>query len=309
LNDDQQRYLQAVLEKLEQARQALSAAAYAELADRLHEQLLSGLIGAQEPETAIAASELPGRFGILGESAAMQEVFALLERIVKSEFPVLVTGESGSGKELVARAIHDYGPRRKRTFLSENCAAIPDTLLESILFGHVKGSFTGAHRDNPGHFVTADRGTLFLDELGDMPLLMQGKLLRVIQDGEVRPVGGDKVKKVDVRLVAATNKDLRRLVEEGAFRQDLYYRLNVLEIRLPPLRERGDDILIIAEHLLRRARKELGRPGLGLDDAAAARLQEHAWPGNVRELENEIRRASALSTGDRIGADELSVGG
>ncbi len=247
----------------------------------------------------------PGEFGILGASPAMEKVFTLLRKVLPSDYPVLVTGESGTGKELVARALHEYGPRKDRTFLSENCAAIPETLLESILFGHAKGAFTGAHRDNPGHFVAADRGTLFLDEIGDMPLSMQSKLLRVLQDGEIRPVGGEGVRKVDVRLIAATNRDLRLRVREKAFREDLFYRLNVLEIHLPPLRERGGDILLLAEHFLFQASEDLGRP-LELSEDARDFLRTRSWPGNVRQLENEIRRAAALARGPVLEPSDFS---
>jgi transcriptional regulator with GAF, ATPase, and Fis domain len=242
---------------------------------------------------------LPQRFGIIGESPAMQKVFQSLEKIIPANYPVLVTGQSGTGKELIAKALHHYGPRKHETFLSENCAAIPETLLESILFGHKKGAFTGAHRDNPGHFLAADKGTLFLDEIGDMPLSMQSKLLRVIQDGEVRAVGGDRPKKVDVRLVAATNRDLEARVREGKFREDLFYRLNVLDIHLPPLRERGEDVLLIAEHFLRNARKALGRP-FSLSKKTREEFLLSPWPGNIRELENAIRRLSALASEDEL---------
>ncbi len=242
---------------------------------------------------------LPQRFGIIGESPAMQKVFEALEKIIPANYPVLVTGQSGTGKELIAKALHQYGPRKHEAFLSENCAAIPETLLESILFGHKKGAFTGAHRDNPGHFLAADKGTLFLDEIGDMPLSMQSKLLRVIQDGKVRPVGGDRPKKVNVRLVAATNRDLDARVREGKFREDLFYRLNVLDIHLPPLRERGEDVLLIAEYFLRQARKAMGRP-FSLSEKTRQEFLEARWPGNIRELENAIRRMSALATGDEL---------
>ena len=242
---------------------------------------------------------LPQRFGIIGESPAIQKVFSALEKIIPANYPVLVTGQSGTGKELIAKALHQYGPRKHEVFLSENCAAIPETLLESILFGHKKGAFTGAHRDNPGHFLAADKGTLFLDEIGDMPLSMQSKLLRVIQDGEVRAVGGDRPKKVDVRLVAATNRDLEARVREGKFREDLFYRLNVLDIHLPTLRERGEDVLLIAEHFLRQARKAMGRP-FSLSKRTREEFLQAPWPGNIRELENAIRRLSALATGDEL---------
>ncbi|MFQ5505022.1 MAG: sigma-54 interaction domain-containing protein [Planctomycetota bacterium] len=286
------------------AERSLPKASVVELRERLTERIASWDPSAVA-EADAEEEPLPARFGIIGEGEAMQEVFDKLAKMIQSDYPVLVTGGSGTGKELVARALHFYGPRKKRKFLSENCAAIPVTLLESILFGHVKGSFTGAHRDNPGHFVAADKGTIFLDELGDMPLAMQGKLLRVLQDGEVRPVGGDRIRKVDVRLIAATNKDPRKLVAEKAFREDLYFRLNVLELHLPPLRERGEDILLIAEHFLREARAELRRK-LELSDAAKEALQSFSWPGNVRQLENEIRRAVALRTGERLEAEDFS---
>ena len=256
-------------------------------------------IVARAPGEPVDEKPLPERFGIIGDSKAMHDVFTRLEKIVQSPYPVLVTGESGTGKELVAKALHECGPRKAKPFVSENCAAIPETLLESILFGHAKGAFTGAHKDSPGHFVSADSGTLFLDEIGEMPLSMQSKLLRVIQEGEVRPVGSSKTRKVDVRLVAATNRKLEDRVREGAFREDLFYRLNVLELRLPALRERDEDILYIAEFFLRRARKDLGRP-LRLSDDAKAALLAHSWPGNVRELENEVRRAAALAREDEI---------
>ena len=275
-------------------RQELVAAARAKLIDVEREGYVSA-----------ASTALPQRFGIIGDSPAMQAVFERLERMIASSYAVLVTGESGTGKELVAKALHEHGPRRTQPFLSENCAAIPETLLESILFGHAKGAFTGAHKDNPGHFISADKGTLFLDELGDMPLSMQSKLLRVLQDGEVRPVGSEKTRKVDVRLVAATNKHLPSEVAQKRFREDLYYRLNVLELTLPPLRERGDDVLLIAEFFLRRARQEMGRP-LELDGSAKDWMRQQAWPGNVRQLENEIRRAAALSVGSQLSVADFS---
>jgi DNA-binding NtrC family response regulator len=235
----------------------------------------------------------------------MKRMFELLEKYVGSDYPVLIQGESGTGKELVARALHEHGKRAKKPFVSENCAAIPETLLESILFGHARGSFTGAHRDNPGHFVTADGGTLFLDEVGDMSQGMQTKLLRVLEDGEVRAVGGSTVRKVNVRVVAASNKDLRELVARREFREDLFFRLNVLTLLLPPLRARGDDIGILARFFLARAAAEAGR-SLRLAPEAVARLQQYRWPGNVRQLENEIRRAVALGDGDVVRPEDFS---
>jgi transcriptional regulator with PAS, ATPase and Fis domain len=216
--------------------------------------------------------------------------------------PVLFVGESGTGKELVARAVHANGARARRPFVSENCAAVPEALLESTLFGHVKGAFTGATAMRAGLFEVADGGTLFLDEIGEMPLAMQTKLLRVLQDGEVRPVGGDRARTVDVRVLAATHRDLEALVAKGAFREDLFYRLNVVMLRIPSLRERPDDIPLLALHLL-----EKHAPGRGLRVTRAAmdRLVRFPWPGNVRQLENEIRRAVVLADG-RIDVAELS---
>ena len=262
----------------------------------------------REPGQPVEERVLPERYGIIGDSSAMHDVFTRLEKIVQSPYPVLVTGESGTGKELIAKALHERGPRKSQAFVSENCAAIPETLLESILFGHAKGAFTGAHKDSPGHFVSADKGTLFLDEIGEMPMSMQSKLLRVIQEGEVRPVGSSKTRQVDVRLVAATNRKLEDRVREGAFREDLYYRLNVLELRLPALRERGEDILHIAEFFLRRARRDLDRP-LRLSEDAKAAMLAHSWPGNVRELENEVRRAAALARDDVIDRSGFTLEG
>ncbi|MEZ5988296.1 MAG: sigma-54 dependent transcriptional regulator [Planctomycetota bacterium] len=298
-------YLEEIRTVLERAAATLDEAGRRALLDRVRALT-------REPEEEAAATagprveDFPGRFGIIGDCPAMQAVYELIAKLAPSDYPVLITGESGTGKELVARAIHEQSRRKARVFLSENCAAIPETLLESILFGHRKGSFTGAHRDNPGHFVAADKGTLFLDELGDMPLVMQGKLLRVLQDGEVRPVGGDKTIRVDVRLVAATNRDLDVLVREKRFREDLYYRLNVLQIQLPPLRERGDDVLVLADWFLQRSAAESGRAHvLGAD--AKELLRGQPWPGNVRQLENAIRRAVALAEGEEIGTRDLSL--
>ncbi len=244
------------------------------------------------------------RYGMVGDSMPMQKIYSLIERVAPSNVPVLVLGETGTGKELVARALHENSPRRAMPFLAENCAAVPANLLESELFGHKRGAFTGAIADRPGHFVAADGGTVFLDEIGDMPLEMQSKLLRVLQDGEVRPVGANKTQRVDVRVVAATNKDLVAMCRRGEFREDLYFRLNVITIQLPPLRERRGDVRKIATWLMHRIGTEMGRPGTIREEALAAMERWH-WPGNVRELENEIRRALALSRGP-IGLDDLS---
>ena len=249
-------------------------------------------------------SAIPSRFGMIGASRAMKEVFALLEKVVNSEVAVLVQGETGTGKELVARALHDFGSRKDKPFLAENCAAVPAELLESELFGHKRGSFTGAFADRAGHFVAAHGGTVFLDEIGDMPVAMQAKLLRVLQEGEVRPVGSNKVTKVDVRIVAASNKDLAAMCREGSFREDLYFRLNVITIRLPALRERKGDVAHLVRHFARSIGAEMGRAVVVRADALEA-LSRWRWPGNVRELENEIMRSVALSDG-RIGLSDLS---
>ncbi len=250
---------------------------------------------------ARAPAEFPGRYGMISSAPAMQPVFDLIERVAPSDVPVLVHGETGTGKELVAHALHAHSRRAKRTFLAENCAAVPANLLESELFGHKKGSFTHAIADRPGHFVTADGGTLFLDEIGDMPLEMQSKLLRVLESGELRPVGSSQVVRVDVRIVAATHRDLAAMVRERRFREDLYYRLNVIKILLPPLRERKGDVELLARYFLGK----FAAPGVELAPEALAALANHPWPGNVRQLENELRRATALTRG-RIGLTDLS---
>ena len=234
----------------------------------------------------------------------MREVQKKIGVATSGEVTVLIEGETGTGKELVARAIHQHSDRSKGPFVPVNCAAIPSELLESELFGHVKGAFTGAIQPRPGKFREADGGTLFLDEIGDMPLEMQAKILRVLQDKVVAPVGGQSSCQVDVRIVAATHQDLAKKVQDGAFRQDLYFRLNVLSIRLPALRERGSDILLLAEYFLRRFTSS----SKSLSTTAAKRLLEHSWPGNVRELENVIRSSSLAVRGAVIDASDLQIG-
>jgi len=263
------------------------------------EPLLRSFLAAPAAPAESPSPDVPITLGMVGDSAEMKRVFALVERIGASDVPVLIQGETGSGKELVARALHDVSGR-KGAFLPENCAAVPAGLLESELFGHKRGSFTGAHADRDGHFVAADGGTLFLDEIGDMPLDMQVKLLRVLETHEVRPVGGNKTCKVDVRVVAATHRNLDEMVAERSFREDLMYRLNVVRIALPPLRERAGDVA----HLVRFF---LGREGRGTraSPQALAALEAYDWPGNVRQLENELRRALALG-GDTIETSTLS---
>jgi Nif-specific regulatory protein len=232
---------------------------------------------------------------IIGRCPAMQRVFDLIETMAKSELPLLIQGESGTGKELVARAIHFHGPRKRKVILSENSAAIPETLLESELFGHVRGAFTGADRDRPGLFEQADGGTLFLDEVGDMSAAMQARLLRVLQEGELRRVGGERAIHVDVRVIAATNKDLSTLVADGLFREDLLYRLQVLAIELPPLRDRPGDVPLLVDHLLERISRERGRNAPRIAGDVMDLLETYPWPGNVRQLESAMQRLVLLA--------------
>jgi len=242
------------------------------------------------------AAESRAAFGsLVGASEPMQRVFRLLETYASSDLPVLVLGESGTGKELVARALHFNGPRRREVFLSENCAAVPETLLESILFGHVRGAFTGADRDHPGLFEQAHRGTLFLDEIGDMPGSMQARLLRVLQDGEVRRLGAESSVRVDARVVAATHRDLDEAVRERRFREDLLYRLKVLVVDLPPLRDRPGDIPLLVRHFVDRISRDRGVPSPRIDGEILERLEAARWPGNVRQLENTLRRLVLLA--------------
>lgn len=230
---------------------------------------------------------------LVGRSAAMQEIYRLLARLMQTDLTVMIAGESGTGKELVARALHDYGKRRSGPFVAINMAAIPRDLIESELFGHEKGSFTGATSRNVGRFEQAEGGTLFLDEIGDMPMEAQTRLLRVLQQGEYTTVGGRTPIKTDVRIIAATNKDLRTLIQQGLFREDLFFRLNVVPLRLPPLRERSEDVPDLVRHFFHQAERE-GLPAKQIDTAALERLKRYRWPGNVRELENLVRRLAAL---------------
>jgi two-component system response regulator AtoC len=242
---------------------------------------------------------------LLGHSPAMTRVYDLLDRIADCEASVLITGESGTGKELVARALHARGRRRAGPFVAVNCSAMPEALFESELFGHAKGAFTDAKAVRDGLFVRAHRGTLFLDEIGDMPLTLQPKLLRVLQERRVRPVGSDEEVPIDVRLVVATNHDLESAVECERFRGDLYFRINVVNVALPPLRARGGDILLLAEHFLGRYASRAGKSVEALSAAAAGRLMAYSWPGNVRELQNCLERAVALARYEEIIVEDL----
>lgn len=238
---------------------------------------------------------------LVGRSAAMQEIYRVLARLMQTDLTVMIVGESGTGKELVARALHDYGKRRNGPFVAINMAAIPRDLIESELFGHEKGAFTGANARASGRFEQAEGGTLFLDEIGDMPMDAQTRLLRVLQQGEYTTVGGRTPIKTDVRIVAATNKDLRQLIQQGLFREDLFFRLNVVPLRLPPLRERIEDVPDLMRHFLTLVARE-GLPLKQIDQAGLERLKKHRWPGNVRELENLARRLAALYPQDTITA-------
>ena len=246
-----------------------------------------------------------GFAGIIGRSASMLDVFRLVEMVCRTNSTVLLSGESGTGKELVARAIHSLSLRRSRPFVAVNCGAMPEALLESELFGHVRGAFTGADKDKQGLIQAAEGGTVLLDEIGEMPPTMQVKLLRVLQERKYRPVGGTEEFAADIRVIAATNRDLAKRVKDGHFREDLYYRLNVIPLKVPSLRERAEDVMLIAEHFRLKYTREMNRPITGFSPEAGALLTSYRWPGNVRELENVIERAVALADGDRIDAGSL----
>ena len=244
---------------------------------------------------------------LLGKSPQMQEIRRLIDKLARNQAPVFVSGESGTGKELAARAIHARSPRSAQPFVAVNCGAIPQDLMESEFFGHVKGSFTGAVRDKPGLFQSAHGGTLFLDEVADLPLSMQVKLLRVIQEKSVRPVGASAEETVDVRIISASHKDLAAMVSAGEFRQDLFYRIHVIELAMPPLRERREDIPVMIDHVLERLSQRSGEPKPRLDREALKILYEHHFPGNVRELENTLERATALCEDHTIRIDDLGL--
>ena len=248
-----------------------------------------------------------GNYGIIGRSRLMREIIERAERVAQSKSTVLITGETGTGKELVARAIHNRSAQRDMPLIKVNCAAIPETLLESELFGHVRGAFTGAATSKKGKFALADGGSIFLDEIGTMSPALQAKLLRVLQEREFEPLGSERTEKVDVRVIAATNRDLRQMVVEAKFQEDLYYRLNVIPMELPPLRDRRDDIPSLVDHFVSKHAQRTGRRIDGVADGVVQALQQYDWPGNVRELENTIERAVVLSTGSMLTADSISV--
>lgn len=272
---------------------------------RLYEELRSS--NRLNQELRSQASERASFSNIIGASQGMRDIFNVIEKIRESDAPVLITGESGSGKELVASAVHYSSPRRAKAFVIQNCSAFNDSLLESELFGHVRGAFTGAVRDKQGLFEVADGGTFFLDELGEMSPAMQVKLLRVLQDGTFMPVGATKPKKVDVRIIAATNRDLKQMVQAGAFREDLFYRLNVVSLRLPPLRERRVDVPLLVEHFLCKLSERSKASPKRFSAEALRLLCDYDWPGNIRELENEVERASLMAgTAEEIPASILA---
>ncbi|WJN60494.1 sigma-54 dependent transcriptional regulator [Pseudomonas sp. SO81] len=252
-----------------------------------------------------AAAE--GDIGIIGSCAAMQDLYGKIRKVAPTDSNVLIQGESGTGKELVARALHNLSKRAKAPLISVNCAAIPETLIESELFGHEKGAFTGASAGRAGLVEAADGGTLFLDEIGELPLEAQARLLRVLQEGEIRRVGSVQSQKVDVRLIAATHRDLKTLAKTGQFREDLYYRLHVIALKLPPLRERGADVVEIAQAFLARQCVRMGREGLRFAHDAEQAIRHYPWPGNVRELENAIERSVILCEGNEISAELLGI--
>ena len=252
--------------------------------------------------------ESSGRFGLVGQSEQMHAIFKVIEQVADTPSTVLITGESGTGKELVAKALHEQSSRKDKPFIKINCAAIPKTLMESELFGYEKGAFTGATSSKPGRFELADGGTLFLDEIGEIPVEMQVKLLRAIQESEFERVGGIKTLKVDVRLITATNRDLEQEIQRGNFREDLYYRLNVVPLQIPPLRERTGDIPLLVEHFIKKFNERLKKNITGIDDDALAALEAHGWPGNIRELENVLERTILFCKGERIERADLQLG-
>ena len=294
---------------MDSAIEALKAGAFDFLSKPVELQQLRELITSalRLNEDERECPQQPGTLQLLGQSASIEHIRKTIGKLARSQAPVYISGESGTGKELVARLIHLQGPRANAPFIAVNCGAIPADLMESELFGHKKGSFTGAYSDKDGLFQAANGGTLFLDEVADLPLEMQVKLLRAIQEKAVRPVGEQKEQHIDVRILSATNKGLSRAVEEGKFREDLFYRLNVIELQIPPLRERREDIPLLVEHFTRQLAQEMGMAQPKLSDTATTTLCQHPFPGNVRELENILERAMTLCEGNTIDANDLRI--
>lgn len=262
-----------------------------------------------QPKSGAQTSDSDPASIMYGNCAAMEKVFTLIRKVAPTETTVLIQGESGTGKELAARSLHLMSPRASRPLISVNCAAIPESLIESELFGHEKGSFTGAVSSRTGLIEAADGGSLFLDEIGELPAEAQARLLRVLQEGEIRKVGSTQSRQVDVRMIAATHRNLKAMTRTGEFREDLYYRLNVMQIRIPPLRERSSDILGLAQRFLKRQGAKMGKPTLNLTPEAMRALEHHRWPGNVRELENAIERAIILCDGELVSPSLLDLDG
>ena len=267
-------------------------------------------LGTLRSENLQLKAELSNRYqfdNLLGRSAAMREIFATVERVAPTRATVLLCGESGVGKDMIARAIHQHSPRAGRPFVKINCTSLPENLMESELFGYEKGAFTGANISKPGKFEQADTGTVFLDEIGDVPLSIQVKLLRILQEREFERLGSNKTRHIDVRVLAATNVDLRAALEEGTFREDLYYRLNVLPIDIPPLRDRKEDIPLLVQHFIRKLGKDIGSPVQSISEAAMERLLAYHWPGTVRELENVMERSLVLANGPVLEAADIRL--
>ena len=295
---------------VEAAVTALKSGAFDFVSKPVDLQMLRKLIEAAlqlTPETAESGNDATERSLLLGDSPAMRKLRGMINKLARSQAPVFIQGESGTGKELVAREIHRAGPRAEHPFIAVNCGAIPGELMESEFFGHKKGSFTGAIADKEGLFATAEGGTLFLDEVADLPLNMQVKLLRAIQERAIKPIGEQHERPVDVRILSASHKDLHDEVAAGRFRQDLFYRLNVIELQVPPLRERREDVEILANHFLRRIAAQWGTPPARLSPEALEKLRGYDFPGNVRELENILERACTLSDSDIIDATDLEL--
>ncbi len=295
---------------VEAAVQALKSGAFDFVSKPVDLQMLRKLIEAAlklKPDTTSDATSTERQPTLLGDSAAMQKLRGMISKLARSQAPVFIQGESGTGKELVAREIHQAGPRASGPFIAVNCGAIPGELMESEFFGHKKGSFTGAISDKEGLFAAAEGGTLFLDEVADLPLNMQVKLLRAIQERAIKPIGEQREKPVDVRILSASHKNLLDEVSAGRFRQDLYYRLNVIELQVPPLRERREDIGVLASHFLHRIAAQWEMPASALSPAALEKLGRYAFPGNVRELENILERACTLAESTTIRADDIEL--
>jgi two-component system, NtrC family, response regulator AtoC len=272
-------------------------------------QAAANKLAPQQALYTSAEPEVRGKFGLVGQSVEMQSIFDVIEKVADTPSTVLITGESGTGKELVAKALHEESSRKNQPFIKINCAAIPKTLMESELFGYEKGAFTGATSSKPGRFELADAGTLFLDEIGEIPVEMQVKLLRAIQESEFERVGGIKTIKVDVRLITATNRDLEQEVARGNFREDLFYRLNVVPLQIPPLRRRTGDVPMLVKFIIKKFNERLKKSITGISDEALAALEAHGWPGNIRELENVLERTILFCKGDRIERADLQLGG